>query len=57
MIERAIEIRTPDEGAHHGWTSPDSPAHDAKKAERASAKLGALLAETLRSRATRQEPA
>lgn len=34
-------------GARHGWTSPDSPVHDAEKAERAFSKLSALLAETL----------
>jgi carboxymethylenebutenolidase len=35
------------EGAHHGWTSEDSPVYDAPQAERAFAKLAELLAATL----------
>jgi carboxymethylenebutenolidase len=36
------------EGAHHGWTVPDSPAYDQPQAERAFQKLTELFAETLR---------
>ncbi len=34
-------------GAHHGWTVPDSAAHDPAQAERAYGKLAALLRDTL----------
>lgn len=34
-------------GAHHGWTTTDGPAYNPAQAERAFAKLSALLAETL----------
>jgi carboxymethylenebutenolidase len=36
------------EGAHHGWTVPDSPVYNRPQAERAFQKLTELLAETLR---------
>ena len=36
------------EGAHHGWTVPDSPVYNQAQAERAFAKLTHLLAWTLR---------
>jgi carboxymethylenebutenolidase len=36
------------EGAHHGWTVPDSPVYNHPQAERAFRKLTELLAETLR---------
>ena len=39
------------EGAHHGWTVPDSPAYDRPQAERAFEKLQDLLATTLRQEA------
>jgi carboxymethylenebutenolidase len=35
------------EGAHHGWTVPDSPAYNQPQAERAYSKLTALLRESL----------
>lgn len=35
------------EGAHHGWTVPDSPAYNRPQAERAFAKLAELFARTL----------
>jgi len=35
------------DGAHHAWTVPDSPVYDEPQAERAFAKLLALLNETL----------
>lgn len=35
------------EGAHHGWTVPDSPAYNPVEAERAFAKLTALFVKTL----------
>ena len=35
------------EGAHHGWTVPDSPAYNHLLAERAFQKLTGLLAEAL----------
>jgi len=34
-------------GAAHGWTVPDSPVYDETQAERAFAKLTALLADAL----------
>jgi carboxymethylenebutenolidase len=36
------------EGAHHGWTVPDSPVYNETAAERAFGKLTGMLAETLR---------
>jgi carboxymethylenebutenolidase len=36
------------EGAHHGWTVPDSPVYNQPQAERAFEKLTGLLASTLR---------
>ena len=38
------------EGAHHGWTVPDSPVYNEPAAERAYSKLTALLSETLQPR-------
>jgi len=35
------------EGAHHGWTVPDSPAYNQPQAERAYTKLTALFRESL----------
>jgi carboxymethylenebutenolidase len=36
------------EGAHHSWTTPDSPVYDKKQADRAFGKLTELFAATLR---------
>ncbi len=36
------------EGAHHGWTVPDSPVHNPVQAERAYGKLTELFAATLK---------
>jgi carboxymethylenebutenolidase len=36
------------DGARHGWTVPDNPAYNAPQAERAFAKLTALLSATLK---------
>jgi carboxymethylenebutenolidase len=36
------------EGAHHGWTAPDSPVHNEVQAERAFKKLTELFSETLK---------
>ncbi|HEV2663370.1 MAG TPA: dienelactone hydrolase family protein [Blastocatellia bacterium] len=36
------------EGAHHGWTAPDSPVYNKYQAERAFKKLTALFAEILK---------
>ncbi len=36
------------DGAHHGWTVPDSPAYNQPQAERAYSKLTELLAGTLK---------
>jgi carboxymethylenebutenolidase len=36
------------DGAHHGWTVPDSPVYNEPQAERAFEKLTALFAETLK---------
>jgi carboxymethylenebutenolidase len=36
------------EGAHHGWTAPDSPVFNEAQAERAFKKLTGLFAETLK---------
>ena len=35
------------EGAHHGWTVPDSPVYNPEQAERAYAKLTELLGAAL----------
>jgi len=37
------------DGAHHGWTVPDSPVYNQPQAERAFQKLTQLLGETLQS--------
>jgi carboxymethylenebutenolidase len=36
------------DGAHHSWTTPDSPVYDKKQADRAFGKLTELFAATLR---------
>jgi carboxymethylenebutenolidase len=36
------------DGAHHGWTAPDSPVYNESQADRAFKKLTGLFAETLK---------